>query len=138
MKSLRAFAEVTNHPEVIADCLPATTTESFTDFLNNVRFLDDMPLSNKDDRLKRALTISSAAISKQSLSGEESDDISTSPKFLRSCSEASASKELDVIEKEFESAVGAIIEYWQVKRIPEPILKSLKSMAKVIEQLGTV
>ena len=47
-------------------------------------------------------------------------------------------KELDVIEKEFESAVGAIIEYWQVKRIPEPILKSLKSMAKVIEQLGTV
>ena len=47
-------------------------------------------------------------------------------------------KELDVIEKEFKSAVGAIIEYWQVKRIPEPILKSLKSMAKVIEQLGTV
>ena len=47
-------------------------------------------------------------------------------------------KELEVIEKEFEGAVGAVTEYWQAKRIPEPILKRLQSLAKAVEQLGTV
>ena len=49
-----------------------------------------------------------------------------------------AFKELDIMEKNFVHAVNAIREYSETKRIPESMLKRLKSTAQHIEQLDTL